>query len=184
MRDNIVSWLGEPEVRQRLRLLARTLVDPRWEPKFDPSDIVQQTLLEAQRDAAQFRGTDHSAFEAWLRRLLVNNLANAIRHWTADKRDARLERTLDQMLADSSARMEALFTATVPGPDHLAEQAELFSRLAQAIETLPEAQRDALVLRYFRDLPVAEIARHLNRTPQAVAGLLHRGLEELRRHFT
>ncbi len=183
MPDPVATWLADPQVRRHLLLFARTLVDPRWCPKFDASDLVQQTLLECQRDAQQFHGHDRPAFEAWLRRILVNNLANQIRHWTADKRDVRLERSIGAAIAASSARLEALLTASTAAPDHQAQQKELFDRLAQAMESLPDDQRNALVCRYFHDFPVAEIAQQLARTSQSVAGLLHRGLEHLRRRL-
>ena len=45
---------------------------------------------------------------------------------------------------------------------------------------LPEAQREALTLRYWNGWSLAQIAARMERTSAAVAGLLHRGLRELR----
>src|SRR5437868_1420523 len=45
---------------------------------------------------------------------------------------------------------------------------------------LPDAQRRALELRHLHGRPLADIAREMGRTPAAVAGLLHRGLAQLR----
>jgi RNA polymerase sigma-70 factor (ECF subfamily) len=42
--------------RDYLVLLARLQIDPRIRGKLDPSDIVQQTLLQAYRKRDQFRG--------------------------------------------------------------------------------------------------------------------------------
>jgi RNA polymerase sigma-70 factor (ECF subfamily) len=53
-------------------------------------------------------------------------------------------------------------------------------RLADALESLPEGQREALVLHYWQDWTLPEIGRHLGRTPAAVAGLVQRGLKQLR----
>ena len=53
------NWLG---------LLARLQVDGRFRAKFDPSDVVQQTLLEAVRGWPKFRGRTEAELAAWLRR--------------------------------------------------------------------------------------------------------------------
>ena len=44
----------------------------------------------------------------------------------------------------------------------------------------PASQREALVLHYWQGFSLAEIAARLDRTPDAVAGLLKRGLKHLR----
>jgi RNA polymerase sigma-70 factor (ECF subfamily) len=54
-------------------------------------------------------------------------------------------------------------------------------QLAEALAQLPEAQRDAVVLRHFEGLPLAQIAEQLHCTTAAVTGLLHRGLKNLRK---
>ncbi len=52
--------------------------------------------------------------------------------------------------------------------------------LAAALDKLPDAQREALMLRHFHGWPLAQIAEHLGRSHAAVAGLLKRGLQQLR----
>ena len=54
------------------------------------------------------------------------------------------------------------------------------SRLAAALEGLPDAQREAVRLHYWHGWTVAQVAEHLGRSPAAVAGLLKRGLRQLR----
>jgi RNA polymerase sigma-70 factor (ECF subfamily) len=65
-------------------------------------------------------------------------------------------------------------------PSQKAQRQEEVLGLAEALAKLPEAQREALVLRHCQGLPLAAISRHLGRSPAAVAGLLKRGLRELR----
>ena len=56
-------------------------------------------------------------------------------------------------------------------------------RLAEALGELPEAQREALVLQHWHGWSLAQIGQHLGRSPAAVAGLLHRGLRQLRQEL-
>jgi RNA polymerase sigma factor (sigma-70 family) len=49
----------------------------------------------------------------------------------------------------------------------------------QALEALPERRRDALVLRYYADLPTDEVARLLGARPATARSLIRRGLASL-----
>jgi RNA polymerase sigma-70 factor (ECF subfamily) len=86
-------------------------------------------------------------------------------------------------LDQSSARLEAWLAAEQSSPSQQAIRSERLLGLAEALETLPEAQREAVELHYWQDWSLAEIATHLHRSPAAVAGLLQRGLKKLRRHL-
>ena len=90
-----------------LRLLARSRLDPLLKGKLDPSDIVQQTLLEAHRGQAGFRGTTTAEQAVWLRQILARNLANAVRDLWRDKRDVARERSLEAALEQSASALEA-----------------------------------------------------------------------------
>jgi RNA polymerase sigma-70 factor, ECF subfamily len=166
--------------RDYLRLLAKLHLDPRLRAKLDPSDVVQQTLLEAY--LAMEAWDEHSPAEraAWLRRILARNLANAIRDFTRAKRNVNLERSLEADLDASSSRLGALVPDAGPTPSKLAEQNERLLQLAHALIELPEPQREAIVLRHYENWSLEAISRHLGRSPAAVAGLLHRGLKALR----
>jgi RNA polymerase sigma-70 factor (ECF subfamily) len=96
------------------------------------------------------------------------------------KRDAARERSLEAALDASSARLEAWLAAQQSSPSERAERNEAILRLADALALLPEANRQALVMRHCQGLSLAEISNRLGRTPSAVAGLLKRGLAELR----
>jgi RNA polymerase sigma-70 factor (ECF subfamily) len=166
--------------RDYLRLLAELQLDRVLQGKIDLSGVVQQTMLEATQ-ASPHRELEHPGqIAAWLRRLLANNLADEIRKLRAAKRDVRRERSLEAALEQSSNRLEAWLARDQPSPSGHARRQEEALLVSTALSRLPEAQREALVLRYFHDLPLSQIAERLGRSHAAVAGLLKRGLQRLR----
>jgi RNA polymerase sigma-70 factor (ECF subfamily) len=169
--------------RDYLRLLARLHLDERLRGKLDPSDLVQQTLLRAYQGLAQFRGRSSGEMAAWLRQILANTLANAVRDMARAKRDVALERSLETSMADSSARLEAWLIADQSSPSQRAERNEQLLRLSQAVAGLPDDQREVLLLRHIQGWSLPDIAEHLGRTRPAVASLLRRGLKQLREHM-
>jgi RNA polymerase sigma-70 factor, ECF subfamily len=166
--------------RNYLRLLARVQLGARTGGRMDPSDLVQQTLLEAYQKREQFRGASEGERAAWLRTILARNVADAMRAQGRLKRDVSRERSLERELAESSARLGDWLAAEGPSPSEYAQRHEQAIRLADALVHLPIDQREALVLHYWQGCSLAEVGAHLERTTSAVAGLLKRGLKNLR----
>jgi RNA polymerase sigma-70 factor (ECF subfamily) len=166
--------------RSYLLLLARVRLDPMVRAKAGASDVVQQTLLEAHRDFARFRGKSVAEQAAWLRQILAHNLANVVRDLRRARRDVAREQPLQAALDQSASRLEAWLAAEQSSPGQQAERHERAVRLAEALAALPENQREAVVLRHWHDCSLAEIAEQLGCTTAAVTGLLHRGLRNLR----
>lgn len=169
--------------REYLGLLARVQVEPRLQAKIDLSGVIQQTLLEAYQDWSRIEKWDEAQKAAWLRKVLAHNLTDEIRKFAAQARAVSRERSLEQALDQSSAQLGSWLAANEPSPSQQADRNEQALRLAEAVARLPDAQRNALVLHHWHGWSLAEIAEHLGRTPAAVAGLLHRGLDQLRKHL-
>ena len=168
------------DYRDYLRLLAQLQLDRELQGKIDLSGVVQQTMLEAYQALPKFELQDADQLAAWLRRILANNLADEIRKLRTAKRDVSRERSLDAALQQSSNRLQAWLAADQSSPSGHARRQEQALLLSAALAQLPETQREALVLRHFHGRSLAQIAEHLGRSHAAVAGLLKRGLQQLR----
>jgi RNA polymerase sigma-70 factor (ECF subfamily) len=166
--------------RSYLRLLATMDLDQRARVKLDPSDAVQQTLLQAHGALKDLRGETDAEMAAWLRKILARNLAHVVRDLRRDKRDVRRERSLQETLNASSAKLEAWIASEQSSPSHKAQHNERLLALCAALQQQPDAQREAVRLRYRQDCTLAEVGRRINCTPAAVAGLLKRGRKPLR----
>jgi len=166
--------------RSYLRLLAATGLDQRLRAKLDPSDIVQQTLMQAHRATESFRGNSEGERVAWLKQILTRNLLHAVRDFHREKRDITRELSLQDSLHASWARVEyALADKEVSPSDRLRKDEERL-QMCDAVADLPESQRLAVELHHFLGWTISQIAEEMNRSPTAVAGLLKRGLRTLR----
>lgn len=168
------------EYRSYVKLLAECYLGARYRSRLDASDLAQETLLKAWRDRDQLRGTTEGEISAWLRSILANTLANATRDLQSQKRDIDRERSIDASLEESSLFLRDFLAARGPSPSHYARQEEALDQLAAALDRIPASQREAVLLRHARGLSLAEIARITEKTPGAVAVLVHRGIQRLR----
>jgi RNA polymerase sigma-70 factor, ECF subfamily len=169
--------------RDYLRILARLQLGPALRGKLDPSDLVQLTLLKAHQAIDQFRGSTEQELAAWLRQILARTLANVARDQGRGRRDLARERSLERSLEESSTRLGAWLVAEQSSPSQRAVRHEHAVLVVRALAGLPEAQREALLLKHCQGWSLAEIGQHLDRSPTAVASLLQRGLKQLRQHL-
>jgi RNA polymerase sigma-70 factor (ECF subfamily) len=166
--------------RDYLRLLARLHLPPALRSQVDPSDVVQETLLKAYRKVEQFRGNGEAEFAAWLRRILLNHLAEALRKLGPGARSYSRDWPLEKCLEQSSARLEAWLTSDHSSPSEKAIRHEELLHLSAALLQLPENQRSALELKHLQDWSVEAIGRQKGLSKSAVGGLLRRGMKRLR----
>ncbi len=171
---------ADPDIerwRHYLLLLARMQLGP---GRVDASDVVQQSLFDAYRQRDQFRGQTEAEWAAWLRRILACNMADAHRARHRLKRDADREQALDAAINQSSTSMASFLAAQHSSPSQRAGHNEQLAALAEAMATLADSTQEAIVLHYFQGWSLDRISLQLGRTPAAVAGLLKRGLKQLR----
>lgn len=163
-----------------LALLARLEIGRRLRGKVDAADVVQETFLEAHRDFAQFRGATEADLVAWLRQILVTNLANLVRHYGTKRRDVRLERELAVGVDQSSRVLDRGLIAMQSSPSQQAARREQSVLLANALERLPEHYRDIMILRHLEGLTFPDVARRTGRSLDSVKKVWARALAQLR----
>jgi RNA polymerase sigma-70 factor (ECF subfamily) len=173
------NWLAS--FRPWLSLIARMQVDSHLQGKFDTSDVVQQTLLEAWKSASQFRGCTDAERIAWLRKILAHVLAHQVRQYRGThKRDLARERSIERSLAQSSRQMSAVLASATTTPSQQAAQNEQQVVLADMLNELPADYREVIIMRNLEELSHSEIAKRMGRTEGAVRMLWVRALQELR----
>ncbi len=173
-RDSLGRLLDS--FRRYLLRVAQQELAPALRAKVDPSDLVQDTFLEAIRDFACFEGTTEKQLLAWLRRILCNNLANLHRYFETTKRQALREINLKRIAADDlwhEAGKQA------ESPTRQAESDEQALQLEQAMRRLPEHRRQVLVLHTLEERTFVQIADQLGSTADAVRKLCRRAADEL-----
>jgi RNA polymerase sigma-70 factor (ECF subfamily) len=138
-----------------------------------PSDLVQQTFLEACRDFGRFEGTTEAQWRAWLRRILAHNLATVVeKHVRARKRDVRRQVPL--------ANPDVVLVSPLSSPSSQAQGQEASAALAGRLAQLPAAYQQVLRLRNFEGRSFDEVGRCMGRTSGAVRVLWVRALDRLR----
>src|SRR5262249_35642034 len=96
---------GLEQFRAYLGLLVRRQLDDRLQGKLDASGVVQQPRGEAHQGWPEFRGSPPAEVAAWLRRILVRNLTDEARKFTAGKRDLARERSLEAAVEQSATNL-------------------------------------------------------------------------------
>lgn len=169
--------------RGYLGMLARMEVGPRLQRKVDPSDIVQETLLDAHRQFARFEGTTEAQLLVWLRRILAGKAANTVRHYLGTQ-GRNIQRELEGQLSESfdrlSGRLQQLAATTSATPSQHLLRREQSVLIADALQQLPENYREVILLRHWEDLTFPQIAERMQRSVDSVEKLWLRALAKLK----
>jgi RNA polymerase sigma-70 factor (ECF subfamily) len=136
----------------------------------DVEDIAQQVFIRVWKSAGRY--TPQAKFTTWLLKITRNLVFNELRR---SKRQARVP-----IQADPPAEEIPLKDETGQSPDTSLLERELQQVIEEAILSLPESQRIALILRRYEELSYEQIAEVLNLSVPAVKSVLFRARTELR----
>jgi RNA polymerase sigma-70 factor (ECF subfamily) len=166
--------------RRYLLLIANLEVPAEFQAKVSPSDLVQETFLRAQQDFGHFRGRSRHELLGWLRRILLNSLADAYRRYDqSGNRQARRELPLEVSDTDSQKGFDVPAGWTSPS-SQLAGQEEK-AAVERALAQLPEQYREVILLCHRDGLSFDEAARRMDRSVGAVRKLWVRAIDHLQR---
>ncbi len=167
--------------RDRLRRMVRLRLNRRLWGRVDPSDIVQDALLQAAKNLDGYAQEPKISVFLWLRTLTEQQLlATHRRHLGTLKRDARLEiQSPAPGIEASSVSMAQFLIGGDRTPSEEAARAEQCRLLEEAIELLEPIDREVLALRYFEQLSNSETAQLLSIGETAASQRFLRALARL-----
>jgi RNA polymerase sigma-70 factor, ECF subfamily len=132
----------------------------------EAQDLVQETFLQGVRSARRFGG--RSSVYTWLHGILLN----LTRHYHRDRKrlvyDEELARQEPAPAEEHPSRLDVELTA---------------GALAEGLRRLSGPHREVLVLRFFEEMKIHEIAAHLGISAGTVKSRLHYALAEMQRHL-
>jgi RNA polymerase sigma-70 factor (ECF subfamily) len=170
--------------RDRLRRMVVLRLDMRLQGRVDPSDVIQEALLEATRRREEYgRDREHMPFYLWLRFLVGQKiLEQHRRHLGAQSRDIGREVSLYRgpMPEATSAAIAAQLIGRHSSPSQAAIRAERKLRLQEALNRMDSIDREILVLRHYEQLSNGEVALVLGLDKSAASKRYARALVRLK----
>lgn len=151
--------LVDRHLRRVHALAARSLGDD-----AEAEDVAQEVFVKVWEHAARWRPDGGARFSTWLHQVTLNACRDRLRR----RREAV---TIEDMPEPIDQR---------PGPEARAQQTSVGDRLRNALDALPERQREALLLCHYQELPQTEAALVLGVSVDALESLLARGRRGLR----
>jgi RNA polymerase sigma-70 factor, ECF subfamily len=168
--------------RQRLRQMIAVRMDARLGRRLDPSDVVQEVLAHAWKKLDDYLRMRPLPFYPWLRQIAFERLVKLHRHHIGTEKRS-LKREEDGGMVLSGASVMALadrLLAKGTGPSSAVIRNEVCLRVREALDRLPDRDRELLVMRYLEQLSTQEIAAVLAISEGAVRTRHVRAMERLR----
>ena len=139
---------------------------------YDAEDLVQETVARALANRAQFHpGTNLRSWLLTIERSIFLNSYRSVRH-------APQLQSMDNLDENTLYGLSAMSAS--PGAEHVLLRGQIDDRIVDALRTLPEHYRMAVLLRDVQGLSYAEIAQQMGCALGTVMSRLHRGRTLLR----
>ncbi len=166
-------------VHDRLLGRAARKIGPEWQGRIDPDDLLQETYIQAVADFASFRDTDEESFYRWISTILDHRFIDAVRRHRAKKRgEGRAA-----IAPGAMSRHESFLGQCLPDlqtPSVIPRRQEAIAAMMVAIARLEPDQRVVVQRLLLDQEPIADVARDMERSEDAVRRLGSRAVEKLR----
>lgn len=167
--------------RDYLKRVVSLRMNRRLQARVDPSDVVQETQLEAVQRVNEFLDNPELPLRLWLRRLACDAVVDAQRrHIHAEKRSMKREMFLPER---SSLNMGRQLLAGVSTPSRQFSKKELAQMVREAVERLSADDREVVLLLAFEGLNSTEAGHVLDVEPATVRKRYGRALLKLQAQF-
>lgn len=141
-------------------------------------DLVQETFVKLCRFGSSFRGSD-AKFSTWLYSIAGNQCRDHLRH-TARRPEMALGEYEDNVADGDFDSLDPIpYNGDSPVEEHVLRM-ELQATLRAAVDSLPEKERMAIILREYQGLEYKDIAEILGSPLGSVKVLIFRARQRLR----
>lgn len=146
--------------------LSKYIASQSYGANVDSEGITSETWISVAKDISKFKG-DFNQFKGWIYKIARNRIVDAIRKQNRQVKSGGEISDFD-------------FEDTRSKVDSVIELDESVKEIVTAINRLPKAQAEVIMLRIVADLEVVEVSKILDKSENTIRVLSHRGLETLR----
>lgn len=163
------------------RLLAhiRSHIPPKLQGLLQDEDILQQTYAKAFAAIERFQPKSEYSFYSWLRTIANHYLLDCLRRRDVE-RLAHNSPALGDSINNSMRYMIDDITDSYLRPSKVAMNHELEAAFKVALANLSDDYREVIRLRYLESKSIEEVADQMQRSPDAIRGLIHRARQKMR----
>jgi len=139
-------------------------------------DLVSETFFKALKNLWQFKWTG-APFSSWLYRIAINEIKMYYRHNKYEP--SSMEEAMEVFNMPELASHKDLEAEIMQAQEKLDENGDL-ARVNKVLGTLPEKYREVIILRFYQELKIEEIALMLNSKEGTIKSVLSRGIKMLK----
>ena len=150
------------------------------QPFVAVDDVLQELYLAAFKSIGRFTGRRSGELRAWLIGIAENKLREARKAHRAKKRGGGQHHRVEADRTTMYGKLVERVAHPGPTPSRIVAGKESRQHLGLALASLRPRDREAIELRFFRQLPLDAVAEHLAISPDAAKKRCHRALQRLR----